>query len=173
MLHNIGTKHRIAEAIGLKEKNNHITLVRLVPEEYDRVLKLSFGNKVAIVNLQHYQVDENAQEFQINSRHFGVCIKENGIHTAEKQTEPKLDESRLVVTLRLQNYLLNVPSTYTPIAADLDVDQVILAGASTVSEHLSKKYHGVMNVAADAKYYIRAYTITGILSPLDQKPTVG
>jgi hypothetical protein len=64
--------------------------------------------------------------------------------------------------------MVNMPSKYTPTAVDVGVDRIILAGVNTVSEHLAKKYHGVMDVASDAMYYMRTYVITGMISPRDQ-----
>ena len=161
-------RNRIAAILepGETQLTENIALVRLTPPEYEQILKLKEGNRVAIINLQHYEIDPNFREFQRNKVQYGLCISKPGRNTKEERILPELDEHQFFIALRLDDYQTGLKPEFSPEKEELRVDSVILGNAVDVHGLLENKYRATMDPdLSNSHYYLRIYTIMKFLQP--------
>ncbi len=159
---NLHTKLHIAALLEQKEPivPSGMTLVRLTSPEYEQLFSLKEGSKVAVINLQHFNIHERLREFQIGINQYGVRITVGGRNTQNETREPVLDAKGPIIIMRLDAYHYGIDPTYTPNAKELDVDHIVLGSANTVLQLLRDKYATTMTVDfSTAKYYMRIFTI--------------
>jgi hypothetical protein len=173
---NAGMRSRISEMLmqNRTETQKDIVLVRLTAPEYTEVLRLPIGTRIAILNLQHYKIEPGFDEFRIRSDQFGVCIRKPGRNTREESTDPELDDTKPVISLRLEGY----STDHSPVTEidrhSIAADYIILGSTDTAAELLRQKYEHTMPFdPGTSYYYIRIYTITDFFSLNNQDSNTG
>ena len=160
-IENLDTKIRIAHHIARKEeeKSLNITIIRMLPFEYETLLTLPIFSTVAICNLQRYPTDAYSTELQIGQAHYAIQIAQRGIHLNGVKTDPELNERSPIYALRLFGYETDISTKRSISSEQLQVDTVLLAGCATVTEFLHKKYENISPITEESIYFVRKFTI--------------